>query len=87
MSPLSSAVILYGVGDRFYIRTHMNYEAPKGSNHMSFKPGEIFLVNDTLRAGVIGKQQAARGNTTHHVRSNCAACSKLSILHTFLYAQ
>ena len=34
----------------------MTYEAPKGSNHLSFKPGDIFKVTDTLRSGVIGMQ-------------------------------
>ena len=43
-------------GDSFHIRTHMTYEAPKGSNHLSFKPGDIFKVTDTLRSGVIGMQ-------------------------------
>lgn len=47
-------VILLSVGDLFYIRTHMTYDAPKGSNHMSFKPGDVFRVTDTLRTGVIG---------------------------------
>ena len=42
-------------GDMFHIRTHMLYEAPKGSNHMSFQPGDIFKVTDTLRSGVVGE--------------------------------
>lgn len=50
-----AAFIVVYLGDRFYVRTHMTYEAPKGSNHMSFKPGDIFQVVDTLRSGVIGE--------------------------------
>ncbi|XP_067941687.1 tight junction protein ZO-3-like isoform X2 [Watersipora subatra] len=66
-------------GDLFHIRVHMSYEAPKGSNHLSFQPGDIFKVTDTLRSGTRGEwnvvkldaqnEELARGVIPNSVRA------------------
>jgi len=33
----------------------MMYNAPKGSNHLSFQQGNVFKVFDTLRSRVVGE--------------------------------
>lgn len=46
--------MIHAGGDHFYVRAHFKYDAENG-NELSIVPGDLFLVENSLLCGQIGK--------------------------------